>query len=824
MNFKRLLGIVTAVCAVAVLAGSIGAGAASTPAKHAKDLSTNAGVREYLRSVGISSRGVVIQRGARNYAGPRCPGKRWTCTRAHRVVQVARAGGKNTFACSTARCAVVQVAAASARMNKAICVKTTGLGASCSITQSSSGTTGNTAMVWEDAGKLTGLTQTALYSASIKQKATGSGANIACVHQAINIDGSTKSNTSSATVALEAHQSIGIRQDSASGGNTVEDASAPVNGVPGCVDLPASCSPNLSDPCGLSQTQTLSSTATSRGTIIQNENKANSLCPDGTATHYANMCLDIKQNQSAGFKGIASGANKAIFTQTNTLTAIATSPVAPTQWQSSQNGGILAAVNQDSSDVSTAIARQKETQCEDAEPTAPTTCHTNDPDNPYGPALSQTQYGPVHKGPDDSSQTGNTGDTFTVTQQTQQDNDTFSGQTDDVLGAFHTDGSGTVTQTATVDGETTTGAQAGQDPNSSIQCGESGCTATPPPTPTIDSAPPNPSDSSDATFTFSDSDPTVTFSCQLDGGGFSDCSSGSKSYSGLSDGEHTFEVTATNPTSGLVSDAASYTWTIATGNASVLIAGPGDFSSGTPLEPNNNLAQVLTGAGYSVTQSAALPADLTSFGQVWWVGATPPTAGEQTQLINFAQSGKGVYLTGENSGCCGALNTADQSMVNAMVAGGGITVGGACGCSPPFPVNSSVVGGVATDPFTVTSWQPSAPGAMGNVPASSVFSYSQPNPSEVVAAVWDRASVVGNGRLVVFMDVNWPEVAYRAANWSDVAQNVAFFLSGLSNPPSPIVSPAGMVPMASTLFGAQAHATPARSTSRTASSGASSTR
>jgi hypothetical protein len=89
MKFTRLLGIMGALCAVAVLTGSVGAGAARTPTRHAIDLSTNAAVKQYLRSLGISPRGVVIQRGARNYAGPQCPGKGWNCTRSQRVVQIA---------------------------------------------------------------------------------------------------------------------------------------------------------------------------------------------------------------------------------------------------------------------------------------------------------------------------------------------------------------------------------------------------------------------------------------------------------------------------------------------------------------------------------------------------------------------------------------------------------------------------------------------------------------------------------------------------------------------------------------------------------------
>ena len=89
MTFKRLLGIVGALCAVAVLTGSVGAGAARTPAKQAVNLSTKAAVKQYLRSIHVNPRGVVIQRGLRNYAGSSCPGTGWTCTRSQRVVQIA---------------------------------------------------------------------------------------------------------------------------------------------------------------------------------------------------------------------------------------------------------------------------------------------------------------------------------------------------------------------------------------------------------------------------------------------------------------------------------------------------------------------------------------------------------------------------------------------------------------------------------------------------------------------------------------------------------------------------------------------------------------
>lgn len=54
-------------------------------------LSTTAGVKRYLRTIGMNPAGVVIQRGRLNYAGPNCPGKAWTCTRSRKVVQIAHA-------------------------------------------------------------------------------------------------------------------------------------------------------------------------------------------------------------------------------------------------------------------------------------------------------------------------------------------------------------------------------------------------------------------------------------------------------------------------------------------------------------------------------------------------------------------------------------------------------------------------------------------------------------------------------------------------------------------------------------------------------------
>jgi hypothetical protein len=468
MRFKRLLGLATAMVAVAVLVGSVGAGAAPTSAKPALKLSTNAKVRDYLRSHGISPRGVVIQRGVRNYAGPKCPGKRWRCTTTkHVVVQIAARGGKNSFSCSTSSCAVVQLAAAPAATNVAKCIKTTGLSGTCTINQSST-SANNIAIVLQLAAKASGLTQTATFSAQITQRTTAADAfNKACVLQQVDLDASTVARRGTpVNVNLAAHQTVNVKQDSATGDNTVQRATTSTAGV---CDSPTT---------PLTQTQRLTSTATGSGPITQNQNSVDT---------GPNITLDIAQNQSAGFFGTATGKNTANFEQTNTLTAIANTPAGPVnQTQSSANGGILAGVNQDSRGLSTANATQMETQCEDAHTTASSTCHTATPDPP-GYSLTQTQFGPMRKGAGDSVQSGNENcvpscNTFAINQNSKQDNDTGNNQTNLIQGDCTTTGSCTVTQTTNINGTPYTNTETGQNVDTQTTCSGSTCTSTGPTT------------------------------------------------------------------------------------------------------------------------------------------------------------------------------------------------------------------------------------------------------------------------------------------------------------------------------------------------------
>ena len=413
--------------------------------RHAS-LTTVAGATRYLRAIGVNPRGVVIQRGPRNYAGPSCPGAGWTCTStAHPVVQVARPGGRNMFVCRSATCAVVQTATTTSRRGRALtaaaatksgatCIKTTGVTQSCSISQTGA-TSDNSALVYEDVAKLSGLTQSAVYSAQItQQQAMGSsGGNTACVHQNVGLDGSTTAkNGQPVNVNIQSHESITITQDAITGANTVLNAINPSNGVYTC-DASGSA---------LTQSESLNSVANGATSITQNLDQ-----PAGGP----NLKLDIEQNQSVGYKNnnAVIGVNIAKSNQSTALTAIAATsagPVSQTE-SSAPDGGIVAMVNQwshklpDLSNVSTIVTAQSETQCEHAQTTPTTTCAAGGtlPAN-----TTQKQFGPIASGgharntarrtlaktgKDSSVQADNPNDTFSVSQTTTQQKDTNAANT-----------------------------------------------------------------------------------------------------------------------------------------------------------------------------------------------------------------------------------------------------------------------------------------------------------------------------------------------------------------------------------------------------------
>jgi large repetitive protein len=84
---------------------------------------------------------------------------------------------------------------------------------------------------------------------------------------------------------------------------------------------------------------------------------------------------------------------------------------------------------------------------------------------------------------------------------------------------------------------------------------------TTPPETLIIAGPPSTTSSTSAQFRFTANEVGSTFECDLDGSGFVSCTS-PKDYTGLSEGQHTFQVRATDPTGNTDPTPATFTWNV----------------------------------------------------------------------------------------------------------------------------------------------------------------------------------------------------------------------------------------------------------------------
>ena len=220
-------------------------------------------------------------------------------------------------------------------------------------------------------------------------------------------------------------------------------------------------------------------------------------------------------------------------------------------------------------------------------------------------------------------------------------------------------------------------------------------------------------------------------------------------------------------------------WNAIASGDRLLIAGQGDTSGSGNGSDIPDLAAALASAGYQVTTSPIIPTDLSTFGQIWWVDVNAPALEDLDRLVGFAKEGHGLFLTGE-WGCCSVSSSIDYVLNRLVVTVGGIFTSNGYGDVPPAPVNPGVVGKLADSPNVINTWTSATPGFLNNVSGDNVFVSTEPDgQGQVLAGAWDADDVIGGGRAVAMMDINWLGDPYRGQNWQDVAGNIAFFLSGL---------------------------------------------
>jgi hypothetical protein len=132
---------------------------------------------------------------------------------------------------------------------------------------------------------------------------------------------------------------------------------------------------------------------------------------------------------------------------------------------------------------------------------------------------------------------------------------------------------------------------------------------TTPPETTIMSGPSGTAASDSGSFSFASSESDSTFECRIDGGSWAYCSS-PKSYSGLSNGSHVFDVRATDAAGNVDPSPASRSWTIGTssGGSTYYVSTTGnDSNPGTQSAPWRTIgkaASTVTSAGSRVVVGA----------------------------------------------------------------------------------------------------------------------------------------------------------------------------------------------------------------------------
>jgi FecR protein len=186
--------------------------------------------------------------------------------------------------------------------------------------------------------------------------------------------------------------------------------------------------------------------------------------------------------------------------------------------------------------------------------------------------------------------------------------------------------------------------------------------------------------------------------------------------------------------------------------------------------------------------SPNLPADLSAFGTIWYVGAFNAIgAADQTRLAQFLANGGGLYLTGERE-CCQALNDSIQSLLRRVVVGGNsIVVASPNDFLLPAAFNPTARGGITMKPNVLTSWFPNGPGEIFGISGANVLATIG---DTIVSGVWNEADLMGNaGRIVLMMDINWLSDDRSPAPCNDACRRaiIANFLAFLDDPAAPIV-------------------------------------
>jgi len=208
---------------------------------------------------------------------------------------------------------------------------------------------------------------------------------------------------------------------------------------------------------------------------------------------------------------------------------------------------------------------------------------------------------------------------------------------------------------------------------------------------------------------------------------------------------------------------------------SVLIVNGASVTTETYTTANitNNLQALELAVGNTVTIADAVPTDLSSFDQIWdlrFSVTSPLTAADQAAYTAFLQTGKGMFVMGENSG----FTVRNNSVIEFVSALGG---GDLIFTSPDW---TQTVNAPWTGPNPVTQVYYAAPGGVGvGDSGTGTFMTQADDGSGGSAIAWAPGTLVAapTATLTVVFDVNFMENTYDVPNSQNFLKNMIGYIN-----------------------------------------------
>jgi RHS repeat-associated protein len=183
------------------------------------------------------------------------------------------------------------------------------------------------------------------------------------------------------------------------------------------------------------------------------------------------------------------------------------------------------------------------------------------------------------------------------------------------------------------------------------------------------------------------------------------------------------------------------------GNVLIVNGLSGSSESGTTSGSTDNLVQILKDSGFQTTVADTLPTDITAFSEIWDIRFSNNQAiseDQSAQYLSFLQSGKELFLVGEN----GSFSTRNNSVIGFVDRAGGGTL------NFSIPSSTQQVNSAFRNPNDVSSISYPNPGGLANTGSGQFI--TQDGSSRGSAILFKEGDLINakSGKLVTIFDIN----------------------------------------------------------------------